>query len=155
MWSATNTCICIELACGSLYERLRSTHFLQPRPVSAAADTFAADETSLKLGMGPAFYSLRNDGTVKFGSTVASNAFQRLQYVCAALVLAEAGSFPHTFTPPSSCLDDDGAEQDASSDVVPDVPADQCFKLLCWASGLLENPSLWCIWNFVNVVCHL
>jgi hypothetical protein len=150
LWSTLNTTLCIELACGSLYERLHSLRSLQCVEVEATASSFAASESLLRIGMGAEYFSTRNDGTMKFGSKAGSTAYQRLQYVCAALALVKSGSFPHHFEPPSSCNSNE-SDEDAVMGAVPDVPAPECFDLLCNASSLIESPSLWCVWNFINV----
>ena len=93
------------------------------------------------------------------------NAFVRLRYVCVALNLLERlkGSFPHRYR------EKDGKKLLKTPNWVfnkkmyPYLPKEKagplilldgarCFDLLISHSGLQNNPSLWCIWSFVNVL---
>jgi hypothetical protein len=86
-----------------------------------------------------------------------ANAFQRLQYVCLALDVLErnAGRFPHVYEGPnvsplaslrlSQSTDEDGATEELAGDI--------CFRRLMESSRLdAHSPSLWCLWNYVNVL---
>lgn len=103
--------------------------------------------------MGPEFASKRNDGTIRPGEPLVCNAFKRLQYVCAALRHVADGSFPFEFQGPLSCRPWVSATTlTVSADAPPDLGPEECLQLLVKYSELREHPSLWCIWNFINVM---
>ena len=93
------------------------------------------------------------------------NAFYRLRYVCVALNLLERlkGSFPHRYQEkdgkklvkaPNWAFNKKMYPYLTKETAGPLIPLDgaRCFDLLISHSGLQNNPSLWCIWSFVNVL---
>ena len=98
-------------------------------------------------------------------NTSQVNAFFRLRYVCVALNLLERlkGSFPHRYQEkdgkkllkaPNWAFNKKMYPYLAKENAGPLIPLDgaRCFDLLISHSGLQNNPSLWCIWSFVNVL---
>jgi hypothetical protein len=160
-WSPNRTMIAVELSCGPLSERLRSTSFLLKEVAEVTSTSFQTTKDALRVGMGVEFVSLRNDGTLSTMQPHPSDAYQRLQYVCAALALLARGAFPFDFQGPSSTtlssVSDESqiastARTATAKDFYPDVEPDECLRLLQKYSNLGQNPSLWCIWNFINVM---
>jgi len=93
-----------------------------------------------------------------------ANAFKRLRYVCAALSVLERlnGSFPFRFGVKGATKLMNSPDylfhrrifpsgKGSAGDFIP-LDGARCFRLLIEHSGLQKNPSLWCIWSFVNVL---
>lgn len=145
------TSIAVEMAAGTLLERLPLCRLFEQKRAVATAETFCADQVGLRAAMGPEFASPRCDGTrttsclhpgCKGESAptdqdgVDSTTYSRLHCVCRALETQQKHmGFPHDFQMTSDQYLEPGV----------------CFRLLVEAMET-PQPSLWCIWSFVNVV---
>jgi ATPase family associated with various cellular activities (AAA) len=152
--------VAVEVASGAPTAALGVARLLSRNVLLADERSFCADPKGLRAGMGAHYSSPRFDGTAdakRSAGLTAANAFQRLQYVCVALHTIEEleGRFPYLFDGPaitmrdslrlSQSLDVDSATQQLS--------AARCYQLLLRASDLdRSHLSLWCLWNFVNVL---
>jgi hypothetical protein len=150
----------IEMASGSPASRVGVSLLLARQEVRVNAASFCADAQQLRAGMGDQYRSVRYDGTAaakQHEGLRAANAFQRLQYVCVALDMIDRleGRFPYVFEGPTlSALDSLRMSQSTDVDgATQSIPAARCFRLLLRAANLSSDLlSLWCLWNFVNVL---
>jgi len=136
--------IAVEIAAGS-NTKIPFTKLLPFCRMEAPEDAFKGDQKSLEQGMSHGeFYSWRYDGsydaTIKDQS--AYTAFERLQYVAAALDIQGKGAgFPFKFEP-------------AKLNKV--ISGPKCFELISNACPSLVTGgggiSMWCLWSFVNVL---
>ena len=143
-----------RLSSASAGDRLSSAS-LKERPSSASSVAGKVDDDDDE----------DDEPVAKKGKKEQVNAFFRLRYVCVALNMLERlkGSFPHRYR------EKDGKKLVKTPNWVfnkkmypylpkekagPLIPLDgaRCFDLLISHSGLQNNPSLWCIWSFVNVL---
>jgi hypothetical protein len=140
-WNPELTCICIEVACGKLLQRLRICELLQHEIVRVSNKTLCVSHDELIAGMGEEFDSPRYDGTrlqKEADGERPANAYQRLQYVCSGLILMQknGGKFPYVFENINELK----------------LEPEQCFQLLMESAKLdVTKPSLWCMWNFINM----
>ena len=139
------TAVAVELASGRLVTRLPICAALPTQAATAGAASFVASAEGLAAGMGPAFTSVVFDGTCAGGSKggAPATAYERLCYVCTALKIHDegGGAFPHNFDAELAALRAAGP-----------IPAEESFALLQRSAELGARPSLWCLWNFVNIV---
>jgi hypothetical protein len=147
-WSPLSTTISVEIASGTLWGKLLLCWTLSSRVARACPETFVSSEGLLQAGMGADFESARYDGTVDQTQDLAverRSAHARLRYVCNALWLLNKyeGNFPYLYPE----RDGDNVEQPLQ-----ELSGDVCFNLLAEASNLASKPSLWCLWNFINVM---
>ena len=166
----TTTYLSIELPTGTLSKHITIARCCPVTQCHAEGSLFAPNKKDLLKGMGRgAFYGRRYDGTalrkVEEGIRHA-NAFDRLQYVCTALDILRRnhGRFPYIFE--TNVVETAGlqesiaeslrlsASEDMSVEIAEDeIPGHLCFDLLVRASQLpADRVSLWCLWNFVNMV---
>ncbi len=159
----------IEIASGPLCRRLPVPFLFPVEKVVSSADTFESSKRHLLRGMGPVrFFGRRYDGTSmrKIAEGIKpANAYERLQYVCTALDIIDSngGRFPYVFE--SNVAESHGLLESlrmsmslsmslslsvSDSD---DMEGRTCFDLLAKYMKLSpDRVSLWCIWNFVNMV---
>ena len=160
--SSTN--IAIEIPTGPLAKHLSVPSLCPVEKVTSCPEQFAPSKKDMIRGMGlPLFYGNRYDGTAlrkREQNVRHANAFDRLQYVCFALNIMKenGGSFPYILETgveePEGLLDSlrlsaspgIGDHDDGS------MAGSKCFELLVEASHLEGNVSLWCLWNFINMV---
>ena len=162
------TSVCIELACGDLEDRFSFCSWLPKRNLVADRSSFVADQMTLRAGMGVEFDSSRHDGTLSAAQGGAgANAWTRLHYVASALKVLrdEEGYFPHTFSVTEGDVHPDGeaglreskggdgqAVARAGGRGKRGIPSEECFDLISKASDMGDSPSLWCLWNMVDVL---
>ena len=158
-WNADNASIYIEVATGSLIERVRICALLPQNEVSVSGKSFCVSKKALHEGMLEEFSTLRNDGTAMASDTTISvelNAFERLQYVCIGLDIMDnnKGRFPFVMERNGKSIIDslrESSTQEYINRSTSDkLTSERCFKLLSDCLEL-EKPSLWCIWSFINV----
>ena len=161
----STTSIAIELPTGPLAKHLIVPQLCPVEKIAPSPSTFAPSKTEMIQGMGLGlFYGKRYDGTAmrkhKAGVRHA-NAFDRLQYVCFALDVLKrnGGRFPFVFDcdveEPEGLLDSLRLSASGNLRASQDgyLPGPECFELLLKVSDLSENSlSLWCLWNFINMV---
>jgi len=164
-WNSETTSIAIEVASGPVIEKLRVCSLLPQIEASVSEKTFIVSRKKLSIGMGPDFDSHRYDGTSLRRESKAATTQEvatadvRVKYVCMGLHMMETnqGRFPYVYEGPSiSVLESIRASQSQDSISVKsaDGPLNgpQCYNLLMNAIKLeAKKPSLWCLWNFVNV----
>ena len=161
-WNPQLTSICIELACGNLLPRMRICELLKLKHVTVTEKTLCVSYEELIAGMGEEFDSPRCDGTrlrKESDNELLANAFQRLQYVCLALDMMNknGGKFPYVYEGADSLpLENLRMSLSKSQNIralqTTDISPGRCFELLMEAIKLdRTKPSLWCLWNFVNV----
>ena len=160
----SQTLVSIELPTGPLSKHLVVPQLCPVNLVVADASLFAQSKKDLLRGMGlHQFYGVRYDGTAirkREQNVRHANAYDRLQYVCFALDLLRRnnGRFPYVFdcnvTEPEGLLESLRISASADLEVADtDISGDLCFDLLVRASQLQKGKvSLWCLWNFVNMV---
>ena len=160
----SSTSIAIEIPTGPLAKHLSVPSLCPVQKITASAEQFAPSKKDMIRGMGLSlFYGNRYDGTAlrkREENVRHANAFDRLQYVAYALnILKETGgSFPFILETgieePEGLLDSlrlsaspgIGERDDGS------ICGSKCFDLIVEASQLEGNVSLWCLWNFINMV---
>ena len=156
--------ISVEMPTGPLKKRLTVPRFCPVVDVKPSADLFAVSKRELLKGMGMRqFYGRQYDGTAVWKREKGirnANAYDRLQYVCSALrILQETGGkFPYVY---ESRVEEPEALAEsmrlsASGNIeVPEshINGAEGYNLLLQASSLpADRTSLWCVWNFVNMV---
>ena len=160
-WDSAFVGIALEVpSSGESANSFRVCELLPQQEAVVSKDTFAVSSKVLRAGMGFAEYqTARNDGTSIATNTSTSeeiSAHMRLLYVCTGLDIMDSnqGRFPFVFEgPQASPLESLRLSQkqefirQSSSDK---LSASRCLELLCDALNV-QKPSLWCIWNFVNV----
>ena len=164
LYPLSQTFVSIELPTGPLSRHLVVPQLCPVNLVVAEAALFARSKKDLICGLGlHTFYGVRYDGTAlrkREQNVRHANAYDRLQYVCFALDLLRRnnGRFPYVFdcnvTEPEGLLESLRISASADLEVADtDISGDLCFDLLVRASGLPRGKvSLWCLWNFVNMV---
>jgi hypothetical protein len=161
-WNPFQMCICLEVASGNLIQKLRICELLNPIHVIVSPENFRTDYEDLIAGMGEEFDSPRNDGTrlrKEMEQELLANSFQRLQYVCLALDMMNknGGKFPYVYEGANSPALENLRLSLSKSQVIKqlqttDISNVRSFELLMEAIKLdPTKPSLWCLWNFVNV----
>jgi hypothetical protein len=158
-----NTFFWIEVPNGMLKNQLLTTT-LWPIQHVTPKEFFTSDNWMLLKGMGNhMFKGTRYDGTAMRKRTEGlrrANAYERLQYVCTVLSILkkEHGRFPYVFEsgvqePEQLVL---SIRMSLSEEIaIPETEIEgiECYELLVEASRLPSTQvSLWCIWNFVNMV---
>lgn len=137
MWNQQNISLAVEISSGNLIERLPVIHLLKSVPIESSSKTFCSQPKILDDCF-EVKWKTKVSRRLSQSDNFMKTAYYRLQYVCSALkiMINEKGQFPYNFEGPTKHLD--GAT---------------CFNLLVEASDLnRKHPSLWCIWNFVNVL---
>ena len=168
----------LEVASGPLIKRMAVPALFPIEEVTPDRLSFESSRKGLLRGMGPhRFFESRYDGTSlrkREQGVCSANAFEMLQYVCAALQILDetGGQFPYVFEgsvlEPSEAVDSlrsslsDSLSLSISlslstslTDSIDEtiVEGSECFDLLIKYSELpSERTSLWCLWNFVNMV---
>jgi hypothetical protein len=147
--------ICIELAAGMQTGSFSQLELYSCINNAVSASSFVVSEDVLRRGMGHEFEAVLFEGKATESSSSASrsslaaaasngktNAFHRLAYVLRALLILHSnnGSFP-VFD--SAVLEDTDSLFFDTRD---------SLEILISYSGLKSNPSLWCMWSFVNVL---
>ena len=159
----SRTSISVEIPTGPLSKHMTVPWMCPIVKVAPEPDLFATCKKDLERGMGKAmFYGKRYDGTAlrkREEGKRHANAWERLQYVCTALEILkhEHGRFPYVFETnveePEALLESLRLSASGMGLGEGDITGDTCFGLLAEASGVLaEKASLWCMWNFVNMV---
>ena len=161
----TTTSIALELPTGPLTKYLIVPQLCPVKRVFPSPSLFATSKSEMIRGMGlQLFYGKRYDGTGMRKRSVGvrhANAFDRLQYVCFALDILErnGGRFPFVFDcdveEPEGLLDSLRLSASGSLGSSQDtfIPGSDCFRMLLKVSELPEKSvSLWCLWNFINLV---
>ena len=161
----STTSIAIELPTGPLAKYMIVPQLCPVERIAPSASLFAPSKTEMIRGMGlQLFYGRRYDGTAmrkRSAGVRHANAFDRLQYVCFALDLLKrnGGRFPFVFDcdvdEPEGLLD--SLRLSASGNLRSShdgyLAGEECFELLLKVSELSEKSlSLWCLWNFINMV---
>lgn len=154
-----NTMICVELAAGLHFGPLSQLTFYPTVDYSVSSDTFAFDLATLKQGMGDE-YSAQLYGSViqredshnmtdnaSSSKLTQATAYDRLYYVIEALHTLDhsGGAFPHNF-------DSEMIAVHSEEGFPIQISTERAFHLLMSSSSLYRCPSLWCVWNFVNVM---
>ncbi|CAK9251645.1 unnamed protein product [Sphagnum jensenii] len=143
------TAICIELAPGLQFGVFNQFLFYPTIENTASAASFCFDPIALENGMGHEFSAmLYGNLTADLATTIPpSNAYDRLYYVVVVLEQFNicGGAFPHTFAV------DKIRKHSKAAKPIP-VEPDVAFNALMKACGLGHNPSLWCVWSFINVM---
>ena len=163
-WNPETVSIAFEIPAGSVIEKLRVCYLLPQKVAEINENTFITSQKKLAIGMGEDFSSPRYDGTSlrkpnSDEEVKSSNAYVRLQYVCFGLDMMEKneGRFPYVYEggPSISVLDSIKASQKQDSISVKSeesLSAARCYQLLMTNVQLdAKRPSLWCLWNFINV----
>lgn len=155
-----NTKICIELAAGLHFGPLSQLTFYPTTDYAASAASFVLDMDTLSRGMADEFSAHlygsvieQTDEEVVVKPSTSSlkltqaNAYDRLFYVLEALHFLDrlGGTFPHDF-------DSDMLAVHSEDGLPIEIPHERAFHLLIAGSGLQRCPSLWCVWNFINVM---
>ena len=160
----TQAFISFEIPTGPLKKRLTVPRFCPVVSVVPSADLFAVSKVKLLKGMGlKQFYGRQFDGTAVWKREKGirnANAFDRLQYVVAALkiLMETGGKFPYVYESgveehealvESMRLSASGSLEDHEGA----IDGAETYELLLEASSLpADRTSLWCVWNFVNMV---
>ena len=165
-WNPETVSFAFELPAGDLIDKIRICSLLPQREVEINEGTFITKHKILEVGMGEDFKSTRYDGTTlrpEETTNDLANAFIRLWYVCYGLDMMDTlnGKFPYVFEGGKniSLLDSLRASRDSfkslshsSGDEEIPLTSERCYQLLMKYSKLdPKSPSLWCLWNFVNV----
>eukprot|EP00051_Salpingoeca_urceolata_P024164 m.421491 g.421491 ORF g.421491 m.421491 type:complete len:4954 (-) comp20197_c0_seq2:49-14910(-) len=139
-WHPCRAGLAIELPSGPLDDALAISKLLAREVVEPSALNFKTNIEDLQAGMGPRFFSSRDDGTTPASAEgFGVNAYERLQYVLKVLRIQSSGEpQPSLFEP---------AQHE-------DIDANQGFRLLLGAMNLAAGVpvSMHSIWSFVNVV---
>eukprot|EP00339_Tiarina_fusa_P012556 CAMPEP_0117006680 /NCGR_PEP_ID=MMETSP0472-20121206/6824_1 /TAXON_ID=693140 ORGANISM="Tiarina fusus, Strain LIS" /NCGR_SAMPLE_ID=MMETSP0472 /ASSEMBLY_ACC=CAM_ASM_000603 /LENGTH=1949 /DNA_ID=CAMNT_0004708219 /DNA_START=485 /DNA_END=6331 /DNA_ORIENTATION=+ len=162
-WDPEKTTLAFEMPT-AVYQNIQLAKLLPQVLCVVNEDSFCSTKEALESGMGDEFNSARCDGTAlrKPGPgeiiTVAT-AYDRLRYISLALQILKAnnGRFPYIDESLGN-LDQallQGTRESGMVLVDPnkkDIPSDEVFRLVSEVVQLNETcPSLWCLWNFVNV----
>lgn len=137
-WHPARTSIAVEVASGPLRQKLQTCSFLNLREVTVGPEFFVTDRQTLSVGMDQEFANTQFDGCVTSPDQVGEDAHGRLMYVVKTLQLLKdmGGSFPPIF------VADEVAVCDSATS----------YSLLISSSKMSDQPSLWCLWSFVNVM---
>ena len=157
------TNISVEIPTGPLSKHMTVPWMCPIVRVAPEGDLFATCKKDLERGMGKTmFYGKRYDGTAlrkREEGKRHANAWERLQYVCTALEILkhEHGRFPYVFETnveePEALLESLRLSASGMGLGEGDTTGETCFELLVEASGVMaKKASLWCLWNFVNMV---
>ena len=169
MFDPSRTNFRIELATGPLAKRLAVPFFGAIERVVPSNSTFESSKKGLLRGMGKLrFYGRRYDGTSMRKADEGirhASAYERLQYVCTALSILDQlqGRFPYLYE--GNVAEKTGIleslrvslslslSHSETDDYSADVPGEKCLSLIVKYSKMKKNKlSLWCVWNFVNMV---
>ena len=160
----TQAFISFEIPTGPLKKRLTVPRFCPVVSVAPSADLFSVSKSVLLSGMGiKQFYGRQFDGTAVWKREKGirnANAFDRLQYVLAALKILDdtGGKFPYVYDSgveePEALLESMRLSASGSIEGQDgDLDGPESYRLLLQASALpADRASLWCLWNFVNMV---
>jgi hypothetical protein len=146
-YDTARTIIAIELAAG-MQDGVFGQMTMYPQVHCVVnAGTFIFNERELRRGMGEEFRAVlysplsADVGSVGEEGLDGSTAFDRLTYIlnCLKLIADNNGSFP-VFENDIGLSEAFQGDQEAG------------YRLLLEACQLEHNPSLWCIWAFINVL---
>ena len=174
-WNSKLCNIAIELPYGDLFFRLPVCSLVSQMKCIVNGNSFCTSKLNLEIGMGIDFYSLRNDGTSIVNKNQNdhhdhSNAYNRLKYVCTGLDVMKKNDGRFPFVPPNEknhkitdCLKSllnsqqtlskslgGSSSSSSSNDENYYLSSKDCFDLIMNVLQL-GKPSLWGIWNFINV----